>query len=111
MLDLIKEAITDNPRLIEPLFLYCLVTDKLALLLKSAKPYLSKTDYIAVLELLQKRDIVDLLTDKESPLPVGYQKVYRSYLVKKNKQKNANHTKELIRNRVRMIQHEKGVST
>ncbi|NCB52171.1 MAG: hypothetical protein EOM54_09860 [Clostridia bacterium] len=43
-------------------------------------------------------------------MPEEYKKVWRSYLNKKNRLQNDNHTKDLMRNKVVKLQKAKGVS-
>jgi hypothetical protein len=90
---LTKEAADENPRLREPLFLYA-----------------KFTEYKNLANRYDKAGFEAALQNAMSPLPEEYKKVWKSYLSKKNRLQNDNHTKELMRNKVVKLQKSKGVS-
>ncbi len=107
---LIEEAAESNPRLREPLFLYALATDKMAVLLRAAKDPTLYLEYKSLADKYEKTELIELLQDPFSPLREEYKKVWGSYLSKKNKVKTDNHSKELMRSRILKLQKVKCVS-
>lgn len=107
---LAKEAADDNPRLHEPLLLYAVFTDKTDVLLRAAKVPALYTEYKNLADRYDKAGFEAALQDESSPLPAEYKKVWRSYLSKKNRLHNDNHTKELMHKKVVKLQKAKGVS-
>jgi len=107
---LAKEAVEENPRLREPLLLYAKFTNKTDVLLRATKSYALYSEYTNLANTYDKEGFERALQDSSSTLPEEYKKVWRSYLSKKNRLQNDNHTKELIRNKVVKLQAAKGVS-
>lgn len=107
---LADEAADKNPRLREPLLLYAVFTDKTDVLLRAAKVPALYSDYENLTNRYDKTDFETALQDASSPLSEEYKKVWRSYLSKKNRLQNDNHSKELLRNKVVRLQKAKGVS-
>lgn len=54
--------------------------------------------------------MTELLQQGSEQLPVEYQKVWRSYCSQKNKGLADNHTKELMRQKVKRLQEKNGVT-
>jgi len=107
---LAAEASSKNPRLIEPLFLYTLFSGKGRVLLKAAKSPDLQQEYTSLLNKYDRQSMEVALQNDNSLLPVGYHKVYRSYLYAKNKRHNDTHTKSLMRDRIVQLQREKNIS-
>jgi hypothetical protein len=107
---LVKEAADENPRLREPLLLYAVFTDNTDVLFRATKDPALYSVYKNLSNRYDKTDFEVALQDASSPLPNEYKKVWRSYLSKKNRLQNDNHTKELMRNMVFKLQKAKGVS-
>ncbi|NLV50690.1 MAG: transcriptional regulator [Clostridiales bacterium] len=107
---LTKEAADENPRLREPLLLYAKFTDNTDVLLRAAKKTALYSEYKNLANRYDKAGFEAALQNASSPLPEEYKKVWRSYLSKKNRLQNDNHTKELMRNKVVKLQKAKGVS-
>lgn len=107
---LAEEAADKNPRLREPLLLYAVFTDKTEVLLGAAKVPALYSDYNNLTNRYDKAGFEAALQEASSPLPEEYKKVWRSYLSKKNRLQNDNHTKDLMRNKVVKLQKAKGVS-
>ena len=105
---LAKEAASDNPRLREPLLLYALASDKKDILLRAAKRFGLVEFYAHPLSVLEGNTLEDIMG--KGLLPEGYQKVWRSYLAKKNSHYSDDMTKEMMRNRILRLQKEKGVT-
>lgn len=107
---LAEEAADKNPRLREPLLLYAVFTDKTDVLLRAVKVPALYLDYKNLTNRYDKAGFEAELQDMRSPLPDEYKKVWRSYLSKKNRLQNDNHTKDLMRNKVVKLKKAKGVS-
>ncbi len=104
------EAATENPRLREPLLLYALLSQKHNLLLSATKDTELHTEYHHLLYRYTAEDMLQLLKDHSSALPEGYHKVWNSYLNRKNKGQADDHTKTLMRNKVKHLQAAYGIS-
>ena len=97
---LAREAAEKNYRLREPLLLYALFTDKVPLLRKSIRNDKLKRHAESILGRYDRERMLHALEGMEDGLPAEYRKVWRSYLVRKNRKKAEAHTKELTRQRV-----------
>lgn len=86
-----------NPRLREPVILYSIFTDKQEIL---AQELNNDKEFKDLINNYQKDELIKVLNETNSHLIIGYMKVWKSYLTKKNKPQNDNHTKELILRRV-----------
>ena len=106
---LAAEAGSDNPRLREPLLLYALYSGKQAVLLQAAKDPELYAEYKKMLA-YGVEEMTQLLESKSSLLPAEYQKVWRSFQSQKNRGQADDHTKELMRQKVRRLQDQCGVS-
>ena len=106
---LAAEAAHDNPRLREPLFLYALYSGKLSVLLQATKSPALFAMYSEVAQYNAER-MTSLLENGSSALPNEYHKVWRSYLSQKNRGQADDHTKELMRQKVKRLQEKHGVS-
>ena len=107
---LAEEAWDRNPRLREPLLLYAVFTDKIEVLLRATKAPALYSDYQDLISKYDKVGFEAALRDTKSSVPGKYKKVWQSYLTKKNRLQNDNHTKELMRNKIVKLQKVKGVS-
>ena len=107
---LAEEASCDNPRLREPLLLYALYSGKQRVLLQATK----NPDLFVVYEEMVLKYSADQMTSmfetNSTVLPVEYHKVWKSFLVHKNRGRSDDHTKELMRQKVRRLQARYGVS-
>lgn len=107
---LAKEATDENPRLREPLLLYAVFTHKTDVLLRATKVPAVYSEYKSFANKFDEKGFEAALQDATSPLPEGYTKIWRSYLSKKNRPQNDNHTKALMRNKIVKLQQAKGVT-
>ncbi len=107
---LAREAAEENYRLREPLLLYALFTDRIPLLRKSIRNDQLKRRTESILGRYDREQMLQALTEEDPGLPPEYRKVWRSYLVRKNRKKAEAHTKELARQHILALQKEKGVS-
>lgn len=105
---LAREAACDNPRLREPLLLYALACGKKDILLRAAKRFGLEELYATPLFVIKGNNLEDVIS--KGLLPEGYQKVWRSYLAKKNSHCSDDMTKEMMRNQILRLQEEKGVT-
>lgn len=105
-----KESMSENPRLREPLLLYVLLTAEKRQLDKLLANNLHlKQDFDEYFIDLPLFEIIESLHNT-SFFPETYHKVYNSYLVRKNKVLNDNHTKQLMKAKILRIQKQKAVS-
>ena len=103
------EAVKENPRLREPLFLYALFSDKMSVLMQACR----NSELLAYYKPLSKYsadEMASMLSSKSDKLAPEYHKVWRSYQSLKNRNKSDNDTKELIRAKVKRLQDETGVT-
>lgn len=103
---LINELPT-NPRLREPVFLYSILSNKQSML---AQKLNNDREFEVLIKSYQKDKLIDVLSETNSHLSMGYMKVWKSFLTKKNKPQNDNHTKELILKRVIEYKNDKKIS-
>lgn len=104
------EASSNNPRLKEPLLLYALYSQKQDALLLATRQSSLHADYTYLLS-SYSADAMTYLFEQSSPdLPMEYHKVWRSYQSQKNKGQADNHTKELMRMKVKRLQEKKSLT-
>ena len=108
---LTQEAVQDNPRLREPLFLYALNTNKLELLLKASRNTPLEQPYRELAQAYPLEPMLTALATKDARLPPGYLKVWRSYMAQRQKPKSDLEVKALVRKRVLEEQRRRGFST
>lgn len=107
---LAAEASSSNPRLKEPLFLYALYTQKVDVLLLAAKDADLKQEYLYMAGAFTTVSMEEALQNGADEVPAEYQKVWRSYMSRKNRGKADDHTKELMRQKVKRLQEKNGVT-
>lgn len=107
---LAAEAGSTNPRLREPLFLYAVYAQKQDVLLQATKEPELHSEYHR-LTMLYTADRMTEMFEQASPvLPAEYHKVWRSYQSRKNRTQADDHTKELMRQKVKRLQEKHGVT-
>ena len=107
---LLASEVHNNKRLVEPLVLYSLATNKPGCLQRNAKD----EHLIQALQMFEGKkwnEVVSLLDSKDASLANEFHKVYRSYLTERDKQKAINHSKHLRLKRTKELQRIKGVTT
>lgn len=104
---LAAEAGESNARLREPLFLYAVFTDRAETLRKAVRGTGLSIVYGDLFD-KSKSELAEAL--QSDALPPEYRKVWRSYLVKKNRHQTENETKELMRQRILRLQRERSLS-
>jgi len=86
-----------NPRLREPVILYSILFDKQSILLEKIK---DDDKIIVLINKYDKDSLLNNLSNYSEDLEVEFIKVWKSYISKRNKPQNVNHTKELILNKI-----------
>jgi len=106
---LAKDAI-NNHRLRAPLFLYALSKDKLEVLLKATKDNVLNAHYTELATKYSSDNMMIALMDGDTSLNENYHKVYNSYVRKRDMVKTHERAKMSMRDKIRSLQQEKGVS-
>ena len=107
---LAEEASSVNPRLREPLFLYALYSGKQTVLLQATKDQSLFTAYEEMALKYSTDEMTHMLETNASVLSMEYHKVWKSFQTQKNRMQADDHTKELMRQKVRRLQDKCGVS-
>ena len=107
---LAAEAGSSNPRLREPLLLYAVYTQKEKVLLQATKEPNLRMEYQRMVTLYTANMMTELLEQASPKLPAKYHKVWRSYQSRRNRGQADEHTKELMRQKVKRLQAQKGVT-
>ena len=108
---LAAEAGSHNPRLREPLLLYAVYTQKEQVLLQATKEPALYAEYDQLVSLYTADRMTELFEQASPLLPAGYHKVWRSYQSRKNRGQAEEHTKELMRQKVKRLQEQKCITT
>lgn len=98
---LVEEAATSNARLREPVLLYALLTGKRTALQSAARKNGLEDFYGDLLNYSDERLLKDI---QNSLLPAEYQKVWKSFLAKRNRYQTDSDTKELMRKKILKLQ-------
>ena len=104
------EAAASNPRLREPLFLYALFHNKSDVLLQATKDKRLKKEYSDLLDHYDKASLENALHNKSPELPERYLRVYTSYTRLMMRKKNNAHMKNLMHQKIKLLQKEKNIS-
>lgn len=107
---LAAEAGSSNPRLREPLLLYALYSQKQDVLLQATKAPVLREEYHRLVSLYTADEMTELFEQASPVLPFEYHKVWKSYQSRKNRAQVDDHTKELMRQKVRRLQEKNGVT-
>lgn len=107
---LAAEAGNDNPKLREPLLLYAMYAEKQDVLLMATKEASLHEHYAGIVSRYSKEQMTALLEEGSPLLAEEYHKVWRSYMSRKNRLQADNHTKELMRKKVKRLQEKTGVT-
>ena len=108
---LAREAMSENPRLKEPLYLYALSTGREKTLLKAVRGTALENEYRELQSRYSYSDLLKAFQEIPCNLPEGYQKVWRSYQSEAHSYDRDSRVKELIRLRIIALQKENGIST
>ena len=107
---LAEEASSENARLREPLFLFALYSGKQTVLLQATKDQHLFAEYQKMVSQYSAQQMTQMFEDHDSVLPNAYHKVWRSFQSQKNRGQSDDHTKELMRLKVKRLQERCGVS-
>lgn len=107
---LAAEASSNNPRLREPLFLYAVYSQKQAVLLQATKEPELRMEYHRLSSLYTAEGMTELFEQASPLLSAEYHKVWKSYQSRKNRGRADDHTKELMRQKVKRLQAKNGVT-
>lgn len=107
---LAEEASGDNPRLKAPVLLFALYSGKQTVLLQAAKDQNLLAEYQKMVSQYSVDMMTRMLEDNDSALPNEYHKVWRSFQTQKNRGQSDDHSKELMRLKVKRLQEQSGVS-
>ena len=107
---LAEEASSDNARLREPLLLFALYSGKQTVLLQATKDQHLFAEYQKMVSQYSAQQMTQMFEDNDSVLPNEYHKVWRSFQSQKNRVQSDDHTKELMRLKVKRLQERCGVS-
>lgn len=107
---LAEEASSDNPRLKEPLLLFALYSGKQTVLLQATKDQNLFAEYQKMVSHYSTDQMTRLFEDLAPVLPNEYHKVWRSFQSQKNRGQSDDHTKELVRLKVKQLQEQCGAS-
>lgn len=107
---LAEEASSDNARLREPLFLFALYSGKQTVLLQATKDQHLFAEYQKMVSQYSAQQMTQMFEDNDSVLPNEYHKIWRSFQSQKNRVQSDDHTKELMRLKVKRLQERCGVS-
>ena len=104
------DEIPENHRLIEPLFIYSMSSNKVDYLLNLVKDQTVYFEYLRISQDYSYNLLLSALDEKCNDIGEGYHKVYNSYLRKRDSNKTDNETKKALYRRIRLLQEEQGVS-
>ena len=107
---LAAEVSKSNARLREPLLLYAVYSEKQDVLLHATKDPAMYETYQVIVSRYDANAMTALLETSSSALPTEYHKVWRSFQSQKNRGQSDDHTKELMRIKVKRLQERCGVS-
>ena len=107
---LASEASGDNPRLREPLLLYAMFSGKANVLLMATKDASLHKHYAWFVDQYTPEQMLTMFEQASENLPEEYHKVWRSYMSRRNRLQADNHTKELMRQKVKRLQEKNGVT-
>ncbi|MBO4831174.1 MAG: transcriptional regulator [Oscillospiraceae bacterium] len=105
-----REALRDNPRLREPLYLYALSTGREKVLLKAVRGTALRKEYEQMSALYSYEDLLEAFKTTPEKLPEGYRKVWMSFVSAAERTDRDSRVKALIRDRVNSLREEKHVS-
>jgi len=106
---LVKE-LSHNSRLVEPLFLYAISSNKVDLLLRASSAGPMHKEYQNLANRFCLKGILKALEEHSPTLGEGYHKVYNSFVRMRDSHIVDSDTKLLIHRRIRVLQGEFGIS-
>ena len=106
---LAREVPKGSYRLVEPLVLYAMAIGKDVYLRRVSEDSFLITEAFRF-EDMSFNGVISLLENETSTVPYNYIKVYQSYVLFRDKQKNQNHSKMLMRDKINELRKQKNVS-
>lgn len=101
---------TTNLRLREPLMLYAMYSNKTSVLLQATKDEALKAIYSRFAQTHTCEQLNDAFNSEVTTLDNEYRKVWRSYQARKHRCVTDDHTKELMRQKIKRLQPTRNVS-
>lgn len=108
---LLREAVTQNARLKEPLYLYAVSNGRLKTLLTASKKTAFYDEYLRLSKEFICPELLNGLEAGTSELAQEYQKVWRSFCSVKGKAKRDERVKNMMAEKIKRLQEEKEVTT
>lgn len=108
---LLREAVTQNARLKEPLYLYAVSNGRLKTLLTASKKTAFYDEYLRLSKEFTCPELLNGLEAGTSELAQEYQKVWRSFCSVKGKVKRDERVKNMMAEKIKRLQEEKEVTT
>lgn len=108
---LAREAADENPRLIEPLFLYAVSNGIVHTLLSASKSTVLYDSYSRMASAYSYNELIEAFEAKDDSLPEEYHKVWGSYKSVSKKHERDDRVKALMRIKILELQETKKVST
>ena len=107
---LVSEAVSDNPRLIEPVLIFAMITGRRQALSSAIVSAELPGSYSAILDNYDAQTLLAALQNASPDLPDRFIKVYESYKRHRDRHLYENETKALMHRRIKELQAEKGAS-
>ena len=108
---LTREAVSENPRLKEPLFLYALSSGRILTLLKAARGTPLESEYQQMQRQYNYPELLAAFEAAPSTLPESFCKMWNSYLSEAGAYERDSRVKKLMRIRILSLQQTKMIST
>lgn len=108
---LVREAVTQNARLKEPLYLYAASNGHLKTLLAASKKTALYDEYLKLYEKFPYPELMYEFAKGTSQLPKEYQKVWQSFCSVKGKSKRDERVKTMMAEKIKRLQQDRNVST
>ncbi len=108
---LVREAVSSNPRLKEPLLLYAVSNGKENVLLQASVGTACYAEYNKLLANFGASGLLEALKNGSPELPYEYHKVWQSYLSISQGYERDKRVKSLMRSKIRQLQTDTGVTT
>lgn len=108
---LVREAVTQNARLKEPLYLYAVSNGHLMTLLSASKKTALYDEYLSLSEEFTYPALLCEFEKEANQLPEEYQKVWRSFRSVKGKPQRDEQVKTMMAEKIKRLQEDRKVST
>lgn len=108
---LVREAVTQNVRLKEPLYLYAASNDCLKTLLAASKKTALYDEYLTLYSTFSYPELLQEIQKATGKLPEEYRKVWRSFCSVKGRGRRDERVKTLMAEKIKQAQQDRKVST